>query len=90
MEEYNGISVTSRKPVIFSMDEAAMFPSLKLREVARICRDLKADLKGSLDVNVIGLYLAIQYQDRRKEMEFLGLDRFLPKRIYPNEQFGFV
>ena len=92
MEEYNGISVTSRKPVIFSMDEAAMFPSLKHREVARICREefLKADLKGDGDVDVIGRYLAIQYQDRRKELEDMGLDRFVPKRIHPNEQFGFV
>ena len=49
MEEYNGISVTS-------MDEATMFPSLKHWEVARICREefLKADLKGEVDVDVIG------------------------------------
>ena len=34
-------------------------------------------------MDVIGLYLAIQYQDRRKELEDLDLDRFLPKRIHP-------
>ena len=85
MEEYDGITVTSRKPVIFSMDKVTMFPSLKHREVARICREefLKADLKGEVDVDVIVLYLAIQYQDRRKEMEDLSLDRFVPKRIHP-------
>ena len=83
MEEYNGISVTSRKPVIFSMDVAAMFPLLKHREVAMICKEqfLKADLKVGVDVIV--LYLAIQYQDRRKEIEDLGLDRVVPKRIHP-------
>ena len=74
MEEYNGISVTSRKPVIFSMDEAAMFPSLKHREVARICREefLKANLKGEVDVDVIGLYLAIHYQDRRNTCDLFN------------------
>ena len=80
MEEYNGISVTSRKPVIFSMDVAAMFPSLKHR-VARIYKE--EFLKGEVDVDVIGLYLAIQYQDRRKELEDLGLDRVVPERIHP-------
>ena len=83
MEEYNGISVTSRKPVIFSMDVAAMFPSLKHKEVVRICREefLKADLK--VDMDVIVLYLAIQYQDRRKELEDLGLNMVVPKKIHP-------
>ena len=27
--------------------------------------------------------LAIQYQDRRKELEDLGLDRVVPKKIHP-------
>ena len=57
MEEYNSISVTSKKPVIFSMDEAAMFPTLKHREVARICREefLKSDLTVEVDMDAIGL-----------------------------------
>ena len=36
-----------------------------------------------MGVDVIVLYLAIQYQDRRKEIEDLGLDRVVPKRIHP-------
>ena len=96
MEEYNGISVTSRKPVIFSMDVTAMFPPLKHREVARIYREefLKAYLK--VDVDVIVLYLAIQYQDRRKELEDLfhhveTVATMEQERLdFLNEQFGFV
>ena len=43
--------------MIFSIDVAAMFPSLKHREVARICREefLKADLKVEVDMDAIGL-----------------------------------
>ena len=43
------------------MDVAAMFPSLKHREVARICREefLKANLKVEVDMDAIGLLLPI-------------------------------
>ena len=36
-----------------------------------------------ISFSLIRLYLAIQYQDRRKELEDLGLDRVIPKRIHP-------
>ena len=45
---------------------------------------MKSDLVvEELDVQALGVYLAILYQDRRGELVELGLDGVVPKRRHP-------
>ena len=77
MEMYNRRAGGSRRPVVFSMDVEGMFPALQHEGVARTCREefLRSDLVvEEVDVEALGLYLAILYQDRRGELADLGLD----------------
>ena len=86
LEMYNRRAGASRKPVIFSMDVEGMFPALQHEAVARTCREefLRSDLVvEEVDVEALGLYLAILYQDRRGELVDLGLDGVVQKRRHP-------
>ena len=62
---------TMKRPTIFSTDVKALFPSLKAKKVAEVVRRrfLESDLKVEVDEGEVALYLAIKYQDRRKELE---------------------
>ena len=72
-----------KEPVIFSMDVAAMFPSLDIVEVARAVSEdfVNSDLEIEVDERELGLYLAIIFQkERRKELELKHLDEVVPRR----------
>ena len=72
LEMYNRRADSTRKPIIFSMDVVGMFPALRHKEVALTCREeyIRSDLTlEELDIEALGLYLAITYQDRRRELE---------------------
>ena len=71
--------------MIFSMDVVAMFPNLQHEGVARTCREefLRSDLViEEVDTEALGIYLALLYQDRRRELEALGLGRVVQKRVH--------
>ena len=72
-----------KEPVIFSMDVAAMFPSLDITEVARAVNEefVNSDPEIANDERELGLYLAIISQKERwKELELKHLDEVVPKR----------
>ena len=83
LETYNNRASTTRTPVIFSMDVVAMYPNLQHEGVARTCREefLRSDLTiEEVDTKALGIYIAILYQDRREELETLGLGQVVPRR----------
>ena len=68
------------------MDVVVMFPNLQHEGVARTCREefLRSDLViEEMDTEALGIYLALLYQDRRRELEALGLGRVAQKRVHP-------
>ena len=72
-----------KKPVIFSMNVAAMFPSLDIAEVAGAVNEefVNSNLEIEVDERELGLYLAIIFQkERRKELALKHLDEIVPKR----------
>ena len=86
LEMYNRRAETTKKPVVFSMDVVGMYPALRHSEVARTCREEFMKLTLSIeevDATALGLYLGILYQDRRKELVQLGLDKVVQKRKNP-------
>ena len=86
LEIYNRRAAESRRPVIFSMDVEGMYPALQHDAVAKTCREefLNSNLVvEEVDVEALGLYLAILYQDRKEELVNLGLDRVVQKRRHP-------
>ena len=85
VEMYNERCAEATNSTTFSLDVGAMFPSFVHKEVARTCRIefLHSRLTVKVDVVALGLYLAIIYQDRRQELEDLGLNRVVQKRIHP-------
>ena len=86
LEEANRRADSFTNPVIFSKDVAAMFPSFDHEEVARICKEefLRSDLEVKVDHLELGLYLAILFQGREVELQELGLEEVVHKRIHPN------
>ena len=86
LEAYNTRASTTRTPIVFSMDVVAMFPNLQHEGVARTCREefLKSDMTiEEVDTEALGTYIAILYQDRRGELEALGLSQVVPRRMHP-------
>lgn len=59
-----------------------MYPSLNAFAVAKEVREefLRSDLEVVVDSVELGLYLAIIYQNKRKDLDVLGLDDKIPKR----------
>ena len=85
VERFNQRCSEANKTTTFSLDVGAMFPSFVHKEVARTCREefLRSNLKVEVDGVALGLYLAIIYQIRRQELENLGLDEVIQRRIHP-------
>ena len=72
-----------KEPVIFSMDVAAMFPSLDIAEVAQAVNEefVNSDLATEVDERELRLYFAITFQKERwMELELKHLDEVVPKR----------
>ena len=83
---YNRRADTTRNPVIFSMDVEGMYPALRHEEVTKTCREefLRSNITiEEVDIDALGIYLAILYQDRRGELVNLGLDDVVQKRRHP-------
>ena len=86
LEIFNTMASTTRSPVIFSMDVVAMYPNLQHEGVARTCREefLRSDMIiEEVDTKALGIYIAILYQDKKEELEALGLDKVVPRRAHP-------
>ena len=86
IEMYNRAASDTKSPVIFSMDVKSMYPSLEHADVALTCR--KEFLRSAMTIEevdpvALGLYLAIKYQDRRAELDELGLGNVVQKRKNP-------
>ena len=62
-----------------------MFPRLNRDKVARVVAGefTRSGLKVEVDSVELGLYLAVAYQDRRGELEALGLAEVVQKRKFP-------
>ena len=74
-----------QKLVVMSMDVDNMFPRLDTVMVARVAAEeiLRSGLKVEVDAVKLGLYLSVLYQDRRGELEALGLAEIVQRRKCP-------
>ena len=81
----NTRSHTFKKLVLVSMDVDSMFPRLNRDKVACVVAEefIRSGLKVEVDSVELGLYLAVAYQDRRGELEALGLAEVVQKRKFP-------
>ena len=81
----NTRSSTFQKLMVMSMDVDNMFPRLNNVKVARVAAEeyLRSGLKVEVDPVELGLYLAVLYQDRREELEALGLADVVQRRKFP-------
>ena len=86
IEMYNRAASDTKSPVIISMDVKNMYPSLEHADVALTCR--KEFMRSAMTIEevdpvALGLYLAIKYQDRRAELDEMGLGNIVQKRRNP-------
>ena len=83
--EEGGATGNVHKPVIFSMDVAAMYPSLDVSIVAKAIGEefVNADLEINVDERKLTLYLAVIFQkERRKEVLVRQLHEIILERKY--------
>ena len=83
--DLNSRASSMEKPTILSMDVVSMFPNLYIEKVARVAAEeyLRSGLQVEVEVEELLLYVAIQYQGRRAELETLGLEEVVPRRKHP-------